>query len=208
MKETKINIINAATSLFNKKGFASVRLQHIADEANVSIGNLAYHYATKNDILNKIYEDLVKRQAESLNELNLVPLFENLDRHWDHVFEMQEEYAFFYQDTLEILRFSESIKEKYRKHIFWEKDQFVKLIQFNVSRGALDPLDSVGEIQQKAEQLWLIENSWLPRALISGLEFSNSTIFKSYMWQALLPHLSLIGRQEFNQLIKFKSIPL
>ena len=143
MKETKINIINAATSLFNKKGFASVRLQHIADEANVSIGNLAYHYATKNDILNKIYEDLVKRQAESLNELNLVPLFENLDRHWDHVFEMQEEYAFFYQDTLEILRFSESIKEKYRKHIFWEKDQFVKLIQFNVSRGALDPLLSL-----------------------------------------------------------------
>ena len=117
MKETKINIINAATSLFNKRGFANVRLQHIADEANISIGNLAYHFPTKKDILNTIYKELMKRQEESLNELNLVPLFENLDRHWDHVFEMQEEYAFFYQDTLEILRFSESIKEKYRKHI-------------------------------------------------------------------------------------------
>ncbi|MEQ8626778.1 TetR/AcrR family transcriptional regulator [Ekhidna sp.] len=208
MKETKINIINAATSLFNKRGFANVRLQHIADEANISIGNLAYHFPTKKDILNTIYKELMKRQEESLNELNLVPLFENLDRHWDHVFEMQKEYAFFYQDTLEILRFSESIKEKYRKHIFWEKDQFVKLIQFNVSRGALSPFDSAVDIQQKAEQLWLIENSWLPRALISGLEFSNSTIFKSYMWQALLPNLSPIGKQEFNQLIKFKSIPL
>jgi AcrR family transcriptional regulator len=208
VKETKINIINAATSLFNKRGFANVRLQHIADEANISIGNLAYHFPTKKDILNTIYKELMKRQEESLNELNLVPLFENLDRHWDHVFEMQKEYAFFYQDTLEILRFSESIKEKYRKHIFWEKDQFVKLIQFNVSRGALSPFDSAVDIQQKAEQLWLIENSWLPRALISGLEFSNSTIFKSYMWQALLPNLSPIGKQEFNQLIKFKSIPL
>tara|TARA_B100000965_G_C19602304_1_gene763513 strand:+ start:246 stop:872 length:627 start_codon:yes stop_codon:yes gene_type:complete len=208
VKETKINIINAATSLFNKRGFANVRLQHIADEANISIGNLAYHFPTKKDILNTIYKELMKRQEESLNELNLVPLFENLDRHWDHVFEMQKEYAFFYQDTLEILRFSESIKEKYRKHIFWEKDQFVKLIQFNVSRGALSPFDSAVDIQQKAEQLWLIENSWLSRALISGLEFSNSTIFKSYMWQALLPNLSPIGKQEFNQLIKFKSIPL
>ena len=189
-------------------GFANVRLQQIADEADVSIGNLAYHYATKNDILNKIYEDLVKRQVESLNELNLVPLFENLDRHWDHVFEMQKAYAFFYQDTLEVLRFSESIKEKYQKHIHWEKEQFVRLIEFNVSRGALSPLNTDEEIKQKAEQLWLIENSWLPRALISGLEFSNSQLFKSYMWQALKPHLSHIGKQEYDQLIKFKSIPL
>jgi len=208
VKATKTNIIKAATFLFNRNGFANVRLQQIADEADVSIGNLAYHYATKKDILHKIYEDLVKRQIESLNELNLVPIFENLDRHWEHVFAMQEEYAFFYQDTLEVLRFDESIKEKYQKHIRWEKDQFVRLIEFNVARAAIKPMDSSEEINRKAEQLWLIESSWLPRALISGLVFSNSGSFKLSMWQALIPHLSQIGQQEYDQLIKFKSIPL
>ena len=208
MKATKGNILKAATSLFNKNGFASVRLQHIADKANVSVGNLAYHLPTKLDILNKIYEELVKKQVESLNELNVVPLFKNIDEHWDHVFELQNAYAFFYQDTLEILRFSKTIREKYRKHIVWEKEQFVRLLEFNISRGAMVPMESTRDILQKAEQLWLMENSWLTGALISGFEFADSTKFKSCLWQVLGSCFSHIGRQEFEQMIKFKSIPL
>ncbi|MEP0985091.1 TetR/AcrR family transcriptional regulator [Ekhidna sp.] len=208
MKNTKFNILSAATELFNADGFANVRLQQIADKADMSIGNLAYHFATKMDILNRVYEDLVNKQIEMLDELNIVPLFENMDRHWSNVFEMQKEYAFFYQDTLEILRYDSSIKEKYRKHIYWEKNQLYRLLEFSISRGALYPMDTSEEIEQKAEQLWLIENSWLQRTLISGIEPPDSRAFKNYMWQAILPHLSEIGKQEYDQLIKFKSIPL
>ena len=88
MKETRPNILNASLKLFNDNGFVNVRLQHIADEANVSIGNLAYHFANKKELLAHIYKNLVGKQSELLNELNIVPLFENLDRHWDNVFEI------------------------------------------------------------------------------------------------------------------------
>lgn len=208
MKETKHNILVAALSLFNEQGFVNVRLQHIADEANVSIGNLAYHFATKKDLLEKIYAGLVQKQIELLNELSIVPLFENLDRHWDHVFETQNMYAFFYYDTLEVLRFDHQIASNYRKHIEWEKDQYNRILSFNNSRGALEGLGNDNEIQQKAELIWLMENSWLQQTLISGKELSDLKAFKSYMWQSIAPYLSSIGKQEYDQLIRYKKIPL
>ena len=207
MKETKPNILFAALKLFNENGFVNVRLQHIADEANVSIGNLAYHFPTKKDILAKVYEELVQRQVELLNDLNIVPLFENLDRHWTTVFEIQSEYAFFYQDTLEITRFDESIREKYRAHIHWEKEQYIRLLQFNISRGALQPIDEAG-LARTAEHIWLAENSWLHYASISGQEEFKVGAFKDLMWQIFSPHFSHIGKQEYDQLIKNKLIPL
>jgi len=44
LNKTKKKIIVAALKLFNQNGLVNVRLQHIADEAFISIGNMAYHY--------------------------------------------------------------------------------------------------------------------------------------------------------------------
>ena len=208
MKETKQNILEATLRLFNKQGFVNVRLQHIADEANIRIGNLAYHYPTKKDLLQKIYERLVQSQVELLNELSIVPLFENLDRHWDNVFETQNTYAFFYQDTLEVLRFEPQIAKKYQVHIKWEKDQYQRVLEFNHSRGAIENPGSEDEIKQRSELIWLMENSWLQLSLISGKGLSGAGEFKNYMWQSITPYLSSIGRQEYDQLINFKKIQL
>lgn len=208
MKETKPNILSAALKLFNEEGFVNVRLQHIADEANVSIGNMAYHFATKKDILYKIYEALVQRQVELLNELSIVPIFEHMDRRWDNVFALQKDYAFFYQDTLEILRFDPNITARYRKHIQWEKEQFRRLLDFNISRGALKAFNNYDTLCKNAELLWITENTWLQQSIISGRESPDVELFKQYMWQGIVPHLSPIGEQEYDQLIKNKSIPL
>ncbi|MEL7123903.1 MAG: TetR/AcrR family transcriptional regulator, partial [Bacteroidota bacterium] len=51
MKSTKQKILDAALKLFNQDGIVNVRLQHIADEAFVSVGNLAYHYSNKESIV-------------------------------------------------------------------------------------------------------------------------------------------------------------
>ena len=51
MAKTKQKIILSALQLFNENGIANVRLQHIADEAFISIGNLAYHYKNKEAIV-------------------------------------------------------------------------------------------------------------------------------------------------------------
>ena len=41
---TKQKILDTSLELFNKNGISNVRLQQIADETGISLGNLAYHF--------------------------------------------------------------------------------------------------------------------------------------------------------------------
>lgn len=57
-EETKSKIRVAATKLFNEKGSTSVNTHDIAHEANLSPGNLYYHYRSKEEIIRGIYEEI------------------------------------------------------------------------------------------------------------------------------------------------------
>ncbi|MBK8568077.1 MAG: helix-turn-helix transcriptional regulator [Saprospiraceae bacterium] len=62
-KPTKDKILDAAVRCFNRDGMVNVRLQHIGDEAEwMSVGNLAYHFRTKEHIVQAIWERLVAEQ--------------------------------------------------------------------------------------------------------------------------------------------------
>ena len=51
---TRNKITEAALMLFNGQGLQNVTLQQIANEASISVGNLAYHFHDKEQILKKI----------------------------------------------------------------------------------------------------------------------------------------------------------
>ena len=135
---TKEKIIESAVKLFNKDGLVNVRLQHIASEAAISIGNMTYHYRTKELIVQAIWEQLVKKQSEHLAEYRIVPLFEDIERQMRSMFQLQQTYIFFYLDTLEVVRAFPEIHKLHRKHIEWQVQQVISMFQFNVSRGAFE----------------------------------------------------------------------
>ncbi len=56
--EGRQRICDAAVRLFNEQGYDAVSLRQIAAEAGTSIGNLTYHFARKEDLLDAILEDL------------------------------------------------------------------------------------------------------------------------------------------------------
>ncbi|NJL76325.1 MAG: TetR/AcrR family transcriptional regulator [Saprospiraceae bacterium] len=92
---TKDRIKNAAITCFNRDGIANVRLQNLAEEANMSLGNLTYHYRTKEDIGRAVWEQLVQEQQLLLNEFRILPLFEDIERLLVSIFNLQERYTFF-----------------------------------------------------------------------------------------------------------------
>ncbi len=199
MKETKNNIARAALKLFNGNGYVNVRLQHIADEAFVSVGNLAYHFSNKQEILLYLYHEIKRLQKGLLHELNIVPLFEHLDRHWCNVFEVQMEYKFFYIDTLEILRSSPSIQKKHQDHVKWEIYQLEQMLRFNLSRGSLSGPDAGTGTERLACLLWMCENTWYHQSLIQGREPTSALEFKETLWSLIRPYFSEIGHQEYLQ---------
>lgn len=104
MKPTKQHILDKALLLFNEKGFVNVRLQHIPDSAFVSEGHLAYHFKNKEDLIVSACKRLKKKQELLHAECRVLPLFEDTELLLRKMYQLQQQYRFFYADTLDVLR--------------------------------------------------------------------------------------------------------
>jgi len=199
---TKQKIITSALKLFNQNGLVNVRLQHIADEAFVSVGNLAYHYPNKETILNTIYAELVKRQDEVLAEYRVVPLFDNIDRLIWNTFQLQQEYLFFYLDTLEVLRLYPAIGELHRARVVAQQMQIKGMLDFNVSRGALKAPSETSNDNALAAQIWMTMDLWLTQHFVQTNDQPNPQAYRSAVWNLFIPYFTEMGRREYQQMLE------
>jgi AcrR family transcriptional regulator len=199
-KNTKTRILDTAIALFNRFGYVNVRLQHIADEANLSIGNLAYHFKTKDDILETIYQQIEIEQKNLLAELRIVPLFLNIDTHLKNTFEIQSKYSFFYSDTFEILRAFPIIKRNYREYTRWYITQIEIMLQYNVFRGVFIEEKIEGLYKQLAIHYWTTTELWLYQNRVRGSEEITEEHFRMAIWALLIPYFTEVGQKEYEQI--------
>ncbi len=197
---TKQKIIDAAVQCFNRDGLANIRLQHIADEANVSIGNMTYHYRNKEAIVQAVWEQLVQKQRDLLAEFRIVPLFEDIDRLLASTFELQQAYQFFYIDTLEVMRAYPDIVAAHQEHISWQILQMEAAIGFNQSRGAFVPTQWEGQAKSLSSQFWLITDLWMYRQSVLKAATDDYSAFRLMLWDLLRPLFTDMGLREYEQL--------
>lgn len=197
---TKTRILEKSIEAFNRFGYVNIRLQHIADEVGISVGNLAYHFKNKDAILEAIYEELEQSQKVLLSDLKIVPLFINIDKHIKDTFEIQQKFSFFYSDTFEILRSFPLIKKKYREYTRWYITQIENMIAFNVARGTFLPESQEGLHQKIAEQYWMTMELWLYQSRIRTFDEIDIEDYLFSMWALLIPHFTHLGNQEFKQM--------
>ena len=200
MQGTKKKILDAALKLFNEMGLVNVRLQHIADEAFVSVGNLAYHYPNKEAIVEALYQVLTKKQRELLAEYRVVPLFDNIEMLIRHTYRLQQQYVFFYLDTLEILRAYPAIGETHQQHISSQVAQLKTILDFNASRGALEPEPSASFFENLAVQIWMTMDMWLTQEAVRTGSTPDEEAYRNAIWNLLIPCFTHMGRLEFSQI--------
>jgi AcrR family transcriptional regulator len=197
---TKQKILEAAARCFNRSGVANTRLQHIADEAGMSVGNMAYHFRTKEIIVGAIWEEIEARQKTLMAEFRVLPLFEDIERHLREEFALQQAYRFFYQDTLDLLRTFPEIATAHRMHWHWQTQQIGFMIVFNVSRGAFLSELFPGHHEALAAQYWAAAETWLYLRVMQGKDPGDFDDFRNSQWKILQPVFSDMGRHEFSQL--------
>ena len=98
-RRTRERILETSLALFNRHGVSQVTTGDIADELNISPGNLYYHFANKDEIVNELAAAL---------EARLAPLFADPRERrlgvddlwlWLHLlFEQMRAYRFLYHD--------------------------------------------------------------------------------------------------------------
>ena len=203
-KDTKQRILNAALSNFNELGYFNVRLQHIADSANMSVGNMAYHFQHKIEMFNIIYKDWRKQQDFLLADIHLTPIFENFDTFLQQTYELQQQFRFLYIDQLELVRMSPEVKRSYQEYFQNQQDQLDILLELYSARRVIDWKGQKPQLMTL--KIRRIIDNWLIQELIEGKTNTSLAKFQVYVWSEIQPYFTPTGWLEFEEKNKKISI--
>lgn len=195
---TKQRILEAAIHLFNQNGVANVRLQHIADEASISVGNLAYHFKNKEAIVTSVYETLFEEFAQLLSGYLSSPSLMEFDMQLSQYHQFFTRYQFYLIDLFEVERSYPAIMESWHQMVGKMLIQIRKRIDFHVQRGVLIPEPMQGMYDSLTNSIWMAMMFWIPQQILKGQPMEEA-LFKSAVWAQISPYLSPVGRQEFSR---------
>jgi AcrR family transcriptional regulator len=100
-RRTRERILETSLALMNREGEPHVTTADIADEMNISPGNLYYHFRNKDDIIGELYA----AYEQSVMPLLAAPAAAEVEDLWfllHLLFERMHEYRFLYRDLDEI----------------------------------------------------------------------------------------------------------
>ncbi len=200
MIDTKEKIRLVAEKLFFEQGIANVRLQQIADDAGISVGNLAYHYKNKEAIVKVVYDHLFEEFQQILGSYLQFPDLRDFDQQFELLYHFFARNTFYVNNVWEIERSYPEIKENW--HSFNQKItlQIRKRLDYNQKRGILMPEPYKGTYDLLSRGIWITLNYWIPQQMLQGGKLSFGG-YRKALWNHVLPYLTDIGKKEYEQLI-------
>ncbi len=199
---TKQKILDTAMRLFNSVGVANVRLQHIADEAGISVGNLAYHYRNKEAIVDALFYQIEQELQGILSTYRVYPNLIDFDQQLSKYYLFGKSYPFYFSDLLQMAQEFDVARKHRDRYIPRMWQQIRKRLDFNVQRGTLKPEMESGLYDQLAESQWLIISFWPVQCELRTPDCNQVLHFKKLVWSQWLPHFTDKGRQEYDLLIQ------
>ncbi len=158
--KTKERIIQTALRLFNEEGEPNVTTNHIADEMDISPGNLYYHYRSKDDIIWQIFLNYEKKIKQVLTQKDIN--YTSMEDMWFYlhmIFEVIAEYRFLYRNLIQLMGRIDFLKRHFR-HILALKSQTALNIMNELSQqGSLNADQQT--IASLADQIALSATFWL-----------------------------------------------
>jgi AcrR family transcriptional regulator len=158
--QTRDRILETSLAMFNAQGEPNVTTNHIADELEISPGNLYYHFRNKNDIVDQLFARYEARMDQAL----LVPdnRLPNLEDVWlqlHMVFECMWEFRFLYRDLVDILSRNRKLKLHFARVLNRASASACEVLKGLAQAGILRA--TVDEIRATAENVLLIATFWL-----------------------------------------------
>ncbi|WP_072681991.1 TetR/AcrR family transcriptional regulator [Arcobacter sp. LA11] len=162
LSKTKQKIKKSAIDLFNNSDTLSVTTNHIAKSANISPGNLYYHYKNKEDIIKDLYSDM-SFSFENFNSFEIILNSDNpikeLDIMFDRYGELFWEYRFLMRDINTLMAIYPQLKEMFLKNQKKRITQIESLIRYFISLEIMENA-SIEDISLRARLNWFISSYW------------------------------------------------
>lgn len=196
--KTRERILHASLSLFNEFGESNVTTLQIADELEISPGNLYYHFRSKTDIVRELFGWYEKQ----INHLLEVPDVEiSVEDQWlflHLIFENIAEYRFIYQDLINVLSRYEALRAPFRRILKHKRLASKTICQSLRRQGLLVATDA--EIDGLCEQITLTTTYWLSFEMLSHLEQKDAVDLGRGVYQVMFLLAPYLREEERKQL--------
>ncbi|OEY67638.1 TetR/AcrR family transcriptional regulator [Marinobacter sp. X15-166B] len=167
--KTRDRILTTSLLLFNGIGEPNVTTLLIADELDISPGNLYYHFKSKGDIVGELfgrYEaellDLLSVPADAWISLDDNNVFLHL------LFEAVARYRFLYQDLVNVLSRYDTLQKRFRSILKKKHRAFQTICHSLQAQGVMTIRDD--ELDALCEQLTLTTCYWSSYDSLSHLD--------------------------------------
>lgn len=159
-RRTRERILDLSLRLFNEFGEPNITTTVIADEMNISPGNLYYHFRNKDDIVNSIFAEFEKE----IDGLLDVPQNRqaNIEDAWLYLqvmFELIWRFRFLYRDLNDLLSRNRTLEIHFKRILKHKVDVARRLCEGLVESG--DMRAQPQEISALARNMVVVATYWL-----------------------------------------------
>ncbi len=166
-RQTRQRILDTSLAMFNEQGEPNVTTNHIADELEISPGNLYYHFRNKDDII----EQLFQRYEERMDSALVAPegRLPNLEDVWlqlHMVFECIWQYRFLYRDLVDILSRNRHLRMRFARILKRAAVNATTVMRGMVQAGSMRA--SAAEVEAAATNILVLATFWLNYASVRG----------------------------------------
>jgi len=191
-RNTRQRILEGSLALFNEFGEPNVTTNHIADELDISPGNLHYHFKRKKDIVEQLFEQYrVAIQPLIDSPPDRAPELEDFWFYLHIIFESIGHYRFLYRDLNDLLGRYPKLLRPFRQLLARKRTTALTICKQLAAVGVVqaDPV----ELESLADHIVLIMVYWLPFSEVAGAEESDNGAELSravyQVFSLILPHL-------------------
>jgi AcrR family transcriptional regulator len=183
-RRTRERILETSLALFNRAGAPNVTTADIADEMEISPGNLYYHFRNKDEIIGELFATFERRADEVL----AVPRersvsVEDLWLLLHLLFEAMWEYRFVFRDLDEILSRNRLLASRFALIMRRGTRTVIELCRGLVRAGEMQA--SEREIAALADNVGLVATYWISYQRISAERSTDAVSLDRAAYQVL-----------------------
>jgi len=197
---TKQRILDASVRLFNEYGVDSVRLQQIAEEIGISVGNLAYHFKTKDAIIESVFEQVLDEFNHIFRQYLQAPDLAAFDQQLSLYSQFFSSYQFY------LAEFFKNDPGQTGQQLVWQQAvrkmqiQLRSWLDFQVQREVFQPEPASGRYEQLAEAIWMTLIFLPVSCTMRGRQFTEAA-YKEAVWKHLTPYFTDQGISEYTNMV-------